>query len=207
MTVLAARRWLVRHGRPMLIALISAAAYGGWAAFAHHRYGLAVALHAGMTQAGLSFIATLVLVSVLERLYRWSPSPVAGSVFAPFLTAMLLVVWLAVGHFLMGTPHVVAAMAPSVLIGTALFFIYGRGLLAQDRKAQKAQEGAVPETAADAGSQRPPGTSRCAVSDRESPRPTGIGLIGRIADTTDCSPRRGSRGGHRLAAARDTRVP
>jgi hypothetical protein len=127
--------WLER-ARPVLIALSAGIAYGGWASFVHGDHGLSVALRAGLTQATLSLTATLVMALLLERLFRLPSNPVRGFWLAFLVTVNLSAAWLTVGHLLMGTPHVLAAMAPSVIVGTALYFAYARMLLFRARKAR-----------------------------------------------------------------------
>jgi hypothetical protein len=125
----------LERARPVLIALSAGIAYGCWASFVHGDNGLGVALRAGLTQAALSLTATLVMALLLERLFRLPSNPVRGFWLAFLVTVNLSAAWLTVGHLLMGTPHVLAAMAPSVIVGTALYFVYARMLLIRARKA------------------------------------------------------------------------
>ncbi len=124
----------LERARPVLVALIAGIAYGSWAAFVHRDHGLGLALKAGLTQTALSLTATLVLALLLERLFRWPSNPVRGFWLAYLVTVNLSATWLSVGHLLMGTPHVLAAIAPSVIVGTALYFVYARMLLVRARK-------------------------------------------------------------------------
>jgi hypothetical protein len=123
-----------KHARPVLVALVAGGAYGSWAGFAHHRLGVGVALRAGSTQVALSVTATLMLVMVLERLFRWQSNPVRGFWLGWFGTSALATAWLVVGHALAGTPHIAVAIAPSMIIGTAFYFVYARTLLVQARR-------------------------------------------------------------------------
>ncbi|GJO14135.1 hypothetical protein NJB1907f44_38900 [Mycobacterium marinum] len=117
--------------RPVLIAIGAGLTYGTWAALAHYDQDPGVALLAGLTQAALSFTTTLTMVVVLERLFHWPSDPHRGFLLAAFAVSTLSAAWLTTGHLLMGTPRVLAAIAPSVLIGTALYFLYARTLLVQ----------------------------------------------------------------------------
>ncbi|CDO90674.1 hypothetical protein AWC29_06930 [Mycobacterium triplex] len=135
MSALLGSRRLREQVRPVLAALIGGGAYGCWAAFAQHRLGLGVALRAGLAQVGLSVIATLVAVLVLERLFRWPSNPVRGFWLAALGTSTLSAVWLYVGHLLAGTPNIVVAIAPPVMVGTASDFLYAGALLALARRA------------------------------------------------------------------------
>lgn len=134
MNVLLGRR-LGEHVRPVLAALIGGGAYGCWAASAQQRLGLGVALRAGLAQVGLSVIATLVAVLVLERLFRWPSNPVRGFWLAALGTSTLSAAWLYAGHLLVGTPNIVLAIAPPVMVGTASDFLYAGALLALARRA------------------------------------------------------------------------
>jgi hypothetical protein len=120
--------------RPVVVALVAGTLYGSWAAFAHHRLGARVAMRAGWTQVALSVTATLVLVLVLERLFRWPSNPVRGFWLAAVGTSALSCAWLVVGHALAGTPHILPAVAPSVLLGTVFNVAYARMLLGRTRK-------------------------------------------------------------------------
>jgi hypothetical protein len=122
------------NARPVLAALIGGGAYGCWAAFTHHQFGLGVALHAGLTQVALSVAATLVAVLILERLFRWPSNPVRGFWLAALGTSTLGTIWLYVGHSLAGTPHIALTIAPPVIIGGVSDFLYAGALLALSRR-------------------------------------------------------------------------
>ncbi|ULP41204.1 hypothetical protein [Mycobacterium lentiflavum] len=122
------------HARPVLAALIGGVAYGCWAAFTHHRLGLAAEMHAGFAQLALSVIATLVAALILERLFRWPSNPVRGFWLAALGTSTLSAVWLYLGHALAGTPNIVVTIAPPVIIGTASDFLYAGALLVLARR-------------------------------------------------------------------------
>jgi hypothetical protein len=125
--------WLRTHARPIVVAVLAGGGYGGWAAYAHHHLGVRVALFAGATQVLLSVTATLVLVLLLERLFRWPANPVRGFWLASCGTSTLSVAWLVTGHAVAGTPHIALAIAPSVGIGTISYVGYARALLAHKR--------------------------------------------------------------------------
>ncbi len=120
--------------RRVLIAVAAGGLYGSWAGFVHHGLGVGVAFCAGSTQVGLSIFTTLVFVVLLERLFRWPKKAVHGFWLAAFGSSMLGMVWLIVGHALMGTPHIAAAIAPSIIVGSAFDFAYAGRLLALDRR-------------------------------------------------------------------------
>jgi hypothetical protein len=126
---------LREHARPVLAALVGGAAYGCWAAFTHLQLGLGVAARAGVTQAALSVIATLVAVLILERLFRWPSNPARGFWLAALGTSTLGTVWLYVGHALAGTANIAVTIAPPVIVGAASDFLYAGALLALARRA------------------------------------------------------------------------
>jgi hypothetical protein len=117
--------------RPFLVSLGAGGMYGSWAAFVHIHCGLGagVALCAGWTQVGLSVGATLLFALLLERLFRWPSNPVHGFWLAALVSSALGTAWLSVGHALAGTPHIAAAIAPSVIVGGVFDFAYAGRLL------------------------------------------------------------------------------
>jgi hypothetical protein len=125
--------WRIRaRVRPFLVALAAGGMYGSWAAFVHIHSGLGtgVALCAGWTQVALSVFTTLVFALLLERLFRWPPNPLHGFWLAATASSVLGAVWLIVGHEIAGTPHILEAIAPALIIGTAFDFTYAGRLLA-----------------------------------------------------------------------------
>jgi hypothetical protein len=118
----------------VLVALAAGGCYGAWAAFAHHRLGTGVALRAGLTQAALSMTTTLVLVLLLERLFRLPSNPVRGFWLAFLGATALATAWFVAGHVVAGTPHIAAAIAPSMIVGTVFNFVYARMLLVHARR-------------------------------------------------------------------------
>ena len=126
-----------RRARPMVIAAVASAVYGGWAAAAHVRLGASVAVHAGLTQAVLSAVTTLGLVLVLERLFHWASNPVRGFWLASIGASTLAIAWLAGGHALAGTPHIALAIAPSAIVGVVCCFGYARTLLVRASRASE----------------------------------------------------------------------
>jgi hypothetical protein len=116
----------------LLVSLGAGGMYGSWAAFVHIHCGLGagVALCAGWTQVGLSVATTLVFALLLERLFRWPSNPLHGFWLAATASSVLGAIWLVIGHRLAGTPHILEAIAPSVIIGTAFDFTYAGRLLA-----------------------------------------------------------------------------
>lgn len=138
------------HARPALLAGWAGVSYGCWAAFAHYRSGLGVALHAGLTQAVLSLSATLVLALTLERLFRWPRNPVRGFWIAAVGNSMLTASWLVTGHLVAGTSDIAVTIAPSLIVGIVSNFVYSRVLLAEARRNIAASQGTERAMAASA---------------------------------------------------------
>ncbi len=127
--------------RPFLVALCAGGFYGSWAGFIHRGLGAGVAMCAGCTQVGLSMFTTLVFALLLERLFRWPSNPVCGFWLAAFASSALGTAWLGVGHALAGTPHIAAAIAPSVIIGGVFDFAYAGRLLMLARRRRDTRNG------------------------------------------------------------------
>jgi hypothetical protein len=120
--------------RPFLVALCAGGIYGSWAGFVHRGLGAGAAMCAGCTQVGLSMFTTLVFALLLERLFRWPSNPVRGFWLAALVSSTLGAAWLGVGHALVGTPHIAAAIAPSVIVGGVFDFVYAGRLLMLARR-------------------------------------------------------------------------
>lgn len=123
--------WTREGARQVLLALGAGVLYGSWAAFANQAGGAAVALRAALTQMLLSMAATLMLELVLERLFRLGRTPRRGFWLSWLGSSMLAATALVTGHVLVGTPHVATTIAPSLMVGTALCYLYARGMLAR----------------------------------------------------------------------------
>lgn len=122
------------------MALWAGLSYGCWAAFAHYRSGLGVAVHAGLTQAALSLSATMVLALTLERLFRWPANPRHGFWIASGVNSMLTASWLVIGHLAAGTSDIALTIAPSLIVGIVSNFAYSRVLLVEARRDAAASE-------------------------------------------------------------------
>jgi putative effector of murein hydrolase len=128
--------------RPFVVALCAGGLYGSWAGFVHRGLGAGVAMCAGCTQVGLSMFTTLVFVLLLERLFRWPSNPVHGFWLAALVSSTLGAAWLGVGHAVAGTPHIAAAIAPSVIVGGVFDFVYAGRLLTLARRCADIGQGA-----------------------------------------------------------------
>lgn len=129
----------LRHAIPL--ALGAAGLYGCWAFHANLGSGPSAALRAALTQACLSFTATLVQVALLEALFQVGRTPLEGFGAAAIGGSVIGVSLAATAHLLAGTPHVVATMTPTTLVGVLFNVVYARQLLAA------ATRGSVPACA------------------------------------------------------------
>ena len=121
------RRGLLRAA---LTGVAAALVWGSWAFHVNGRAGSGAALRAALTQALLSFSATLGLVLVLERLFRVGRTPHQGFLIASLGTVSLASGTMATVHALAGTPRILATIGPSVSVAAVFFVTYAWGLRA-----------------------------------------------------------------------------
>ncbi len=121
--------------RSLITAIASALGYGLWATLCNWPHGRWRALRAGLTQACLSFTATLSMVLLLEWLFRRGRTPLQGFLAASLGTTLIGAAVMCGVHALTGTPNILATIAPSLSIGTIFFVSYSWGLLVSARRA------------------------------------------------------------------------
>ncbi|WP_437757462.1 hypothetical protein [Sorangium sp. So ce1389] len=107
--------------RAGLSATAAAVAYGSWAVFCNRAHGAAAALKAGLTQGTVSLVLTLVMMLILEWLFRLGRTPARGFLLASSGTTALVVVITTTVHTMAGTPRLFSTIAPSCLVGAAFF--------------------------------------------------------------------------------------
>jgi hypothetical protein len=112
--------------RALLLAAGSAAFYGAWALFANWSSGRAV--RACLAQAAVSFASTMTLTLVAEWLFRRQATPQRGFVLSAGGTAALIVFVTTAVHLMVGTPRLLATIAPSIVCGSMFFTAYAWGL-------------------------------------------------------------------------------
>ena len=115
--------------RAGVTALAAGLLYGSWAAYANWEHGVDAAVTAAAAQTLISVTATLVLVLILEKLFRLAASPRAGFIAASVGTSLLAIAMLAGGHAAASTPEIWLTIAPSALVGTIFYFFYSAMLL------------------------------------------------------------------------------
>jgi hypothetical protein len=132
------------RARPLVVAVGAGLLYGAWAAFTNHSGGVAIAVRAAATQAAVSLTATLVMVLVVERLFRCGATPVRGFWLSWLGASALLITVLVTCHILAQTPSIPATITPPFLIGTAFYCGYARMLLTRAKRVSAVPEGKSP---------------------------------------------------------------
>ena len=90
--------------------------WGGWAFYINFEFGKTIALKACLTQGTASFVITLFMVRSVEWLYRrLRPGP-SRMTFPSVLTVTFTGSCVALAHWLMGTPRIVATIAPALTV-------------------------------------------------------------------------------------------
>jgi hypothetical protein len=114
----ATRPSLRRAALRMALLMVAAVGmYGTWAFFANLAHGASVALRAGLAQGASSGFTTLVIGSVVEALHAALPRGRRRTLVAVGISASLSsLVHLGV-HLAAGTPEILRAILPSVIMG------------------------------------------------------------------------------------------
>ena len=102
--------------------------YGGWAAYSNSEHGNHAALMAFMAQGSFAFVSTWLLAYTVTSLSRFQKA--GPRHFIIFLQcSLLLLIIPVILHLLAGTPDILQAMLPGLLIGnTYLWFLVQRQL-------------------------------------------------------------------------------
>lgn len=110
----------VRAGRlPSLWpALAAFSLYGGWALYANREAGMALAAASASLQGAMSFVVTLLLMLFVGMTHRRVDSRWYRIVLAALLPVTVVIALMCLGHLAIGTPRVLATVAPSAVIGT-----------------------------------------------------------------------------------------
>ncbi|RKF14309.1 hypothetical protein DBZ36_16740 [Alginatibacterium sediminis] len=98
---------------PKVSALLAALIYGFWAYYSQQQPGTIIAIRAGAVQACFAFSSTLLLASIALLLLEKLSSRVKAIIYC---SCALVLIPLAL-HFLNGTPNILAAMLPGLVIG------------------------------------------------------------------------------------------
>jgi hypothetical protein len=126
--------------RSLLLASGAFLLYGGWAFMVNRSHGTGAGSRALVVQGSLSFLSTLTITMLMEWAYGRTGPPWIR-VGRAFLGGCLPMYTLTIGvHVLVGTPEVVATVAPVLALGTAYCAVYSLSLtrLRQPRAAEDA---------------------------------------------------------------------
>ena len=115
---------LVHRLIQQLSPVFAAIGYGGWAAFSNWQHGMDIALMAGLVQGGFAFTSTLLLTHWVLWLLASNKAPSykasssKATVVGVFIQSSLVLVGIpGVLHYWAGTPNIVLAMLPGLLVG------------------------------------------------------------------------------------------
>lgn len=129
--------------RSLMAATAGLLGYGGWAFFVNQSAGMGMGLRAAAIQGGYSFILTLGMTLITEKLYRSLPPR-----HSTWLTVVLTsgtIWWVAYGiHTLNNTPNIVATILPGFIIGAIYTTAYVTALNAGRRRTPVMQKNNVP---------------------------------------------------------------
>lgn len=117
-----------RGRRPFLAPGMAAAVYGMWTLFCNRHHGTGIAVRAGLVQAATSFVATLLMLKVTDRLFRFGASPLRGLLICVVCIPLISLGVLYIPHALAQTPSMMATIAPPLVVGTVFLISYSIGL-------------------------------------------------------------------------------
>jgi len=105
--------------RALISALAGFFGYGSWGFWVNMSHGWQTGLKAGLTQGSYSFVITLFYSVLIEWMYAKTGNKILTTIFC----SLSVVVTSYSIHALVGTPEILATIAPGVVIGS--FFVYG----------------------------------------------------------------------------------
>ena len=110
--------------RTARLSVLAFAVYGGWAAWANHEHGVAIAARSLLVQGMSSATTTLVMSGVIEALSaRIGVGFVRGLVTSAVATLAATSLHVSL-HAALGTPEIARTVMPSVIMGFAFASIY-----------------------------------------------------------------------------------
>lgn len=130
MTTAAARRTAAL--RVLVLTLLAALVYGGWAFAVNLKHGAAPALRAGCLQGMSSATTTLVMSAAVERLHAMRVGRPLRRIVAWLVPASLGACLHLSIHLAAGTPEVLVTILPSVVLGVVFAGTYVLGLMRAD---------------------------------------------------------------------------
>jgi len=96
--------------------------WGGWALYVNFEFGKTVALKACLTQGTASFVITLFMVRSVEWLYKRLAPGLLAMTIPSILTVSFTGTCVALAHWFMGTPRIVATIAPALTVAILFCF-------------------------------------------------------------------------------------
>ena len=114
----------MRNRLTLLAPWIAGLFYGSWAAYSNIEHGNSAALTALTIQGGFAMLSTWLLTSFISwSIQRQHPNPKPWFTFLQ--TAALLIGIPAIAHNVLGTPDILQAMLPGLIVGNgySLFVI------------------------------------------------------------------------------------
>ncbi len=103
---------------PRLSAAIALLVYGSWAGFTNRDYNLVVILKAFFTQGLFAFIATLLLGTAAQNLFRRNGADYKA-LFISFGVCFVIICCVpSTLHWLIGTPHIFYSVLPGLIWGS-----------------------------------------------------------------------------------------
>ncbi len=106
--------------------------WGGWSYYINGDEEFSIGVISGLTQGIVSFIITFIVVYAVTKIFNVLPE----SYFKPLLPACIVVsciaILLVIIHTFVGTPHILATIAPSLTVGF-LFCLFTTTQLKQSK--------------------------------------------------------------------------
>jgi hypothetical protein len=108
-----------RKYRALGSALAGFAGYGSWGFWVNMSHGWQSGLKAGLTQGSYSFVITLIYSGLIE----WMYARTGNKILTTLLCSLSVILTSYSIHALVGTPEILATIAPGAVIGS--IFVYG----------------------------------------------------------------------------------
>ena len=128
-------------GESIAVALVAGIGFMAWGLWVNWEHGMASRVQVVLTQAGISFVATLGTAELL----RWIASLVQGCRAKGVVTAGIG--WFVINglvfaaHWTFGTPEILKTMIPGMLTGAGFCYFYGTRMAScKDRMRQDLQK-------------------------------------------------------------------
>lgn len=126
-----------KRSRSMLMAVNAAFWYGAWAFYANHVHGWGEATRASLTQAAVSLTVTFLVTMIMELISQRIQNNVLAAVLAAASAIAFVAAYSATFHVVMGTPEVLATIAPVLALGSIYCVSYAIGLRLLKTKADE----------------------------------------------------------------------